>query len=128
MIYDEELGVDGGSSLLLMSHGHLHTIFWAYPTGSSHPPPHPSSVGRQSQAPAINFMSLYQPQSSLQLNVHYKVRSCQLDSNLLYTLSKLSWRDRIRGRKGIHLTENGSNKRHVILMGVNARAHYQMTV
>ena len=44
------------------------------------------------------------------------------------TMSKLSWRDRIRGRKGIHLTENGSNKRHVILMGVNARAHYQMTV
>ena len=44
------------------------------------------------------------------------------------TLSKLSWRDRKRGRKGIHLTENGSNKRHVILMGVNARAHYQMPV
>ena len=44
------------------------------------------------------------------------------------TLSKLSWRDRKRGRKGIHLTENGSNKRHVILMGVNARAQYQMPV
>ena len=44
------------------------------------------------------------------------------------TLSKLSWRDHKRGRKGIHLTENGSNKRHVILMGVNARAHYQMPV
>ena len=45
-----------------------------------------------------------------------------------YSLSKLSWRDRKRGRKGIHLTENGSNKRHVILMGVNARAHYQVPV
>ena len=42
--------------------------------------------------------------------------------------SKLSWHDRKRGRKGIHLTENGSNKRHVILMGVNTRAHYQMPV
>ena len=40
----------------------------------------------------------------------------------------LSWRDRKRGRKGIHLTKNGSNKRHVILMGVNARTHYQMPV
>ena len=44
---------------------------------------------------------------------------------MYYSLSKLSWHDRKRGRKGIHLTENGSNKRHVILMGVNARAHYQ---
>ena len=45
-----------------------------------------------------------------------------------YSLFKLSWRDRERGRKLIHLTENGSNKRHVILMGVNARRHYQMPV
>ena len=51
-----------------------------------------------------------------------------VDSNTINTLSKLSWRDRKRGRKGIHLTENGSNKCHVILIGVNARAHYQMPV
>ena len=44
------------------------------------------------------------------------------------SLSKLSWRDCKRGRKGIHVTKNGSNKRHVISMGVNARAHYQMPV
>ena len=40
-----------------------------------------------------------------------------------YSLSKLSWRDRKHGRKGIHLMKNGSNKRHVIMMGVNALPH-----
>ena len=37
---------------------------------------------------------------------------------LCYSLSKLSWRDRKRVGKGIHLTENGSNNRHVTLMGM----------
>ena len=34
-----------------------------------------------------------------------------------YRLSKLSWRDHKSGRKAIHLTENGSIKRHVIFDG-----------
>ena len=62
--------------------------------------------------------------------------SCILHNNnvysmyvsLPYSLSKLSWHDRKRCGKGIHLMENGSNKRHVILMGMNARVHYQMPV
>ena len=47
---------------------------------------------------------------------------------IIHSLSKLSWRDRKHGRKGIHLTENRNNKRHVILMGMNTHAHYQMPV
>ena len=46
-----------------------------------------------------------------------------------YSLSKLSWRNcKSLKKKGIHLTENGSNKRHVILMGMNAHTNYQMPV
>ena len=33
------------------------------------------------------------------------------------SLSTLSWRGRKTGKIGIHLTENGSNQRHVILDG-----------
>ena len=45
-----------------------------------------------------------------------------------YSLSKMSWSNCKSGRKGIHLTENRSNKLHEILMGVNACTHYQMPV
>ena len=58
----------------------------------------------------------------------YLARKARDREVFIYTLSKLSWRDCKRSRKGIHLTENRSNKRHVILMGVNARANYQMPV
>ena len=34
-----------------------------------------------------------------------------------YSLSMLSWRGRKTGKIGIHLTENGSNQRHVIFDG-----------
>ena len=34
-----------------------------------------------------------------------------------YSLSTLSWRGRKTGKIGIHLTENGSNQRHVIFDG-----------
>ena len=55
----------------------------------------------------------------------FNLNSLPIGRILTISLSKLSWRDHKRGRKGIHLKESGSNKRHVILMGVNARAHYQ---
>ena len=35
----------------------------------------------------------------------------------IYSLSTLSWRGRKTGKIGIHLTENGSNQRHVIFDG-----------
>ena len=37
--------------------------------------------------------------------------------NQSYSLSTLSWRGRKTGKIGIHLTENGSNQRHVIFDG-----------
>ena len=38
-------------------------------------------------------------------------------SVLSYSLSTLSWRGRKTDKIGIHLTENGSNQRHVIFDG-----------
>ena len=40
--------------------------------------------------------------------------SIKAHSQVNYSLSMLSWRGRKTGKIGIHLTENGSNQRHVI--------------
>ena len=41
----------------------------------------------------------------------------KFDALYSYTLSTLSWRGRKTDKIGIHLTENGSNQRHVIFDG-----------
>ena len=61
---------------------------------------------------------------------NYKVQSDSKWTLVIWSVSTVivSEVELARLQKGIDLTENGSNKRHVILMDINAYAHYQMPV